>query len=97
MKRRQPGGRSSRIQRPSFLEKALGSDYGKELTGDDRLTKASEYIIRTYRPNLLLVHLIELDGVHHRDGPCTKPAIEVAQREDGMSVASSKRQRPPAS
>jgi predicted AlkP superfamily pyrophosphatase or phosphodiesterase len=68
---------------PGLLEKALGSDYGKELTGDDRLTKASEYIIRTYRPNLLLVHLIELDGVHHRVGPRTKPAIEVTQREDG--------------
>jgi predicted AlkP superfamily pyrophosphatase or phosphodiesterase len=68
---------------PGLLEKALGSDYGKALTGDDRLTTASEYIIRNYRPNLLLVHLIELDGVHHRAGPRTGPAIEVAQREDG--------------
>ena len=68
---------------PGLLEKALGPDDGKKLSIDDRLTTVSEFIIKSYRPNLLLIHLIELDGVHHRNGPRTKPAIEMAQREDG--------------
>jgi predicted AlkP superfamily pyrophosphatase or phosphodiesterase len=68
---------------PSLLEKALGADGSKELSVDDRLTKVSEYIITSHRPNLMLIHLIELDGAHHRNGPRTKPAIEMAEREDG--------------
>ena len=67
---------------PGLLEKALGSDLGKNLSIDDRLTTVSEFIIKSHRPNLLLIHLIELDGVHHRNGPRTKPAIEMAERED---------------
>jgi len=31
----------------------------------------------------LLLHLIELDGAHHRNGPRTKAGIETAEREDG--------------
>jgi predicted AlkP superfamily pyrophosphatase or phosphodiesterase len=68
---------------PGLLEKAFGPD-GKKGSGiDERLTTASEFIIKSYRPNLMLIHLIELDGVHHRTGPRTKAAIEMAQREDG--------------
>jgi predicted AlkP superfamily pyrophosphatase or phosphodiesterase len=29
-----------------------------------------------------LIHLIELDGVQHRNGPGSKPAIEMAEQED---------------
>jgi predicted AlkP superfamily pyrophosphatase or phosphodiesterase len=68
---------------PGLLEKALGPDGDKDLSVDDRLTKVSEHIITSHRPNLMLIHLIELDGAHHRNGPRTKPAIETAEREDG--------------
>jgi predicted AlkP superfamily pyrophosphatase or phosphodiesterase len=65
-----------------LLEKALGPDLGKELTVDERETRVSEFIIKSYRPHLMLIHLIELDGVQHRNGPGSKPAIEMAEQED---------------
>lgn len=68
---------------PGLLEKALGPSLGKDVSVDERLTRVSEHIIKTHRPHLLLLHLIELDGVHHRNGPRTKPALETAEREDG--------------
>lgn len=67
---------------PGLLEKALGPDLKKDSNVDERLTLVTEYVIKNHRPNLLLLHLIELDGVHHRNGPRTKPAIEMAERED---------------
>ncbi len=65
---------------PGLLEKALGPDIGKQLSIDERLTRVSEFIIKSYRPNLLLIHLIELDGVQHRNGPGSKPAIEMTEQ-----------------
>lgn len=67
---------------PGLLEKALGPDLKKDSSVDERQTLVSEYIIKNYRPHLLLLHLIELDGVHHRNGPRTPPAIEMAERQD---------------
>lgn len=75
--------RVAQYSTPGLLEKALGPDGKKESSVDERLTTVSEYIIKTHKPNLLLIHLIELDGTHHRNGPRTKPAIETAEREDG--------------
>ncbi|MEP7337949.1 MAG: ectonucleotide pyrophosphatase/phosphodiesterase, partial [Acidobacteriota bacterium] len=72
---------------PGLLEKAFapqgGYDAMQARSVDERLTTVSEFIIKNHRPNLMLIHLIELDGVHHRNGPRTKPAIETAEREDG--------------
>jgi predicted AlkP superfamily pyrophosphatase or phosphodiesterase len=68
---------------PGLVEKILGPDYGQSRSVDDRLTAVSEYIIKNHRPNLLLVHLIDLDGAHHRNGPRVKPSIETAELEDG--------------
>jgi predicted AlkP superfamily pyrophosphatase or phosphodiesterase len=68
---------------PGLLEKALGPDLSKDQSTDEKLTRVSEYIIKSHKPNLLLIHLIELDGAHHRNGPRTKPGIEMAEREDG--------------
>lgn len=68
---------------PGLLEKALGPDLKPERSTDERFTAVSEFIIKNYRPNLLLLHLIELDGAHHRHGPRTPPGIATAEREDG--------------
>jgi predicted AlkP superfamily pyrophosphatase or phosphodiesterase len=76
-------GWTAKNSTPGLLEKALGPDLKKDSSVDERLTSVSEFIIKNHRPNLLLIHLIELDGVHHRNGPRTKPAIEIAEREDG--------------
>jgi predicted AlkP superfamily pyrophosphatase or phosphodiesterase len=68
---------------PGLLEKALGPDLKKDSSTDERYTTLCEFIIKNHRPNLLLLHLVELDGAHHRNGPRTKPGIETAEREDG--------------
>lgn len=71
---------------PGLLEKAFASHGGYDAMQsrnvDERLTVVSEYIIKNHRPNLMLIHLIELDGTHHRNGPRTKPGLEMAERED---------------
>ena len=67
---------------PGFLEAALGTDKGAGLNTDEKITRLSEYVIKSHKPNLLLVHLIELDGVHHRNGPRTKEGIDEAQKQD---------------
>jgi predicted AlkP superfamily pyrophosphatase or phosphodiesterase len=68
---------------PGLLEEALGPGLKKDSSVDERLTSVGEFIIKNHRPNLLLIHLIELDAAHHRNGPRTKPGIETAEREDG--------------
>jgi predicted AlkP superfamily pyrophosphatase or phosphodiesterase len=74
---------ASKNSTPGLLEKALGPDLKKDSSVDERLTSVSEYVIKNHRPNLLLLHLIELDGAHHSNGPRTKAGIETAEREDG--------------
>jgi predicted AlkP superfamily pyrophosphatase or phosphodiesterase len=74
---------TARHSTPGLLEKALGPGLKADRSVDERLTSVSEFIIKNYRPNLLLLHLIELDGVHHRSGPRTKAALATAEREDG--------------
>jgi len=44
----------------------------RALTGperDDIWTKAACFVIRQYRPHLLLIHLLNTDNIHHRYGP----------------------------
>lgn len=67
---------------PGLLEKALGSDLKEESGIDERVTTASEFVIKTFRPSLMLVHLVELDAAQHRNGPLSGAAMEVAERED---------------
>jgi predicted AlkP superfamily pyrophosphatase or phosphodiesterase len=62
-----------------MVERATG---GRDLKGDELRTTVSEHIIINHKPNVLLIHLVELDGVHHRRGPRTKEAIEAAERQD---------------
>jgi predicted AlkP superfamily pyrophosphatase or phosphodiesterase len=68
---------------PGLLAEALGPDFKADQNVDERVTALSEFVIKSYRPNLLLVHLVELDQIQHRNGPRTKSAIETAEREDG--------------
>jgi predicted AlkP superfamily pyrophosphatase or phosphodiesterase len=69
---------------PGLLEKALGPEAGKQMSEDERRTALSEFIISSYRPNLMLIHLIELDAAHHRSGPRSQQARSVAEREDAL-------------
>ncbi|HXF04795.1 MAG TPA: ectonucleotide pyrophosphatase/phosphodiesterase [Blastocatellia bacterium] len=50
---------------------------------DDLRIEAATFILTRYKPNLMLLHLVELDGVHHRFGPHSKEAYEEAEKQDG--------------
>src|SRR5215813_2398250 len=74
------GKRMVQYSTPGLVQKALE---GNVVKGDEFRTVVSEYIIKSYRPNLMLIHLVELDDSHHRNGPRTPGAIETMEREDG--------------
>jgi predicted AlkP superfamily pyrophosphatase or phosphodiesterase len=48
----------------------------------DRLDMA-QFILRTYQPQLLLVHFTDLDSIEHTKGPGSPPALETLEQIDG--------------
>ncbi len=75
--------RSIQYSTPGLIANAAAG-LSSETTTDGRRTAISEYIINTYRPDLMLIHLVELDSSHHKNGPRTPGALETAEREDGF-------------
>jgi len=76
------GTRTAQYATPGLLAKALADGTGGDDTTDGRRCAISEYIINTYKPNLMLIHVIALDDAHHKNGPRTPAAIAVAERMD---------------
>jgi predicted AlkP superfamily pyrophosphatase or phosphodiesterase len=68
---------------PELAAKLPGLPYGGDTSTDGRRTTVSEYIIKTHKPNLMLIHLIDLDSAHHRYGARSPEGIQTAEREDG--------------
>lgn len=77
------GKRTLQYATPGLLEKALTGGSGGDNSTDGRRTTISEFVINNYKPNLMLIHLVALDDVHHKNGPRTPPAIETTERLDG--------------
>jgi predicted AlkP superfamily pyrophosphatase or phosphodiesterase len=77
------GKRTAQYSTPGLLAKALADGSGGDNTTDGRRCAISEYIINTYKPDLMLIHVIALDDVHHKSGPRTPAAFETAERMDG--------------
>lgn len=50
--------------------------------GDDARTSFAEYIIREKRPNVMLVHLYDLDHFQHDYGPFTTEAFAILEKTD---------------
>lgn len=69
---------------PGLLAKVAPTITPTDTTTDARRTAVSEFIIASYKPNLMLIHLVELDGAHHRYGARSPQALEVAEREDAF-------------
>lgn len=69
---------------PGLIAKAAPTIRQTDTTTDGRRTAVSEFIIANYKPNMMLIHLVELDGAHHRYGPRSAKALEVAEREDAF-------------
>lgn len=63
------------------LENARGMPLDWPQTDRSR-TDIATYLIRTYRPHVLLVHLLELDSALHSAGPGSPRAAETAERLD---------------
>jgi predicted AlkP superfamily pyrophosphatase or phosphodiesterase len=49
---------------------------------DDMRTRMAEYIIREKRPEVMLVHLFDLDHFQHEEGPFTPAAFAVLEKSD---------------
>jgi predicted AlkP superfamily pyrophosphatase or phosphodiesterase len=82
-----PAGERSRkrtlqYSTPGLIDKALAAAAGSDRSTDGRRAAISEYIITNYKPNLMLIHFIELDGAHHENGPRSAAALPVAERID---------------
>lgn len=73
--------RTLQYSTPGLIEKALASG-GTDRSTDGRRAMISEYIIANYKPNLMLIHFIELDGAHHDNGPRSAAALPFAERMD---------------
>jgi predicted AlkP superfamily pyrophosphatase or phosphodiesterase len=67
---------------PGLLQKAFAANPNSDTTTDGRRTTVSEYIIKEYKPQLLLIHLVDLDSAHHKYGPRAPQALQVAERQD---------------
>jgi predicted AlkP superfamily pyrophosphatase or phosphodiesterase len=77
------GKRTTQYSTPGLLERALAGGSGGDSSTDGRRTTIGELVINTYKPNLMLIHLIALDDAHHKNGPRTPAAIETTERLDG--------------
>jgi predicted AlkP superfamily pyrophosphatase or phosphodiesterase len=77
------GKRTAQYSTPGLLAKALEGGSRGDDTTDGRRCAISEYVINTYKPDLMLIHLIALDDAHHKNGPRTPAAVTVAERMDG--------------
>ena len=77
------GKRTAQYATPGLLEKALAGGSGGDNSTDGRRTAISEFIINSYKPNLMLIHLVALDDAHHKNGPRSPEAISVTERLDG--------------
>ena len=70
-------------QPPDLLARILTKySLGKAAGRDVSLTNAARYIIETYKPQLLLVHLVELDDAQHSHGPDSPQARTSAEESD---------------
>ena len=73
------------LSRPRRLldtyEAARGEPLGWPLTDGDRMGLAA-WIFRTYRPQLLLVHIFENDSAHHEFGPGSPQALAALEASD---------------
>ena len=76
--------RTLQYSTPGLYEKALAANASGDQTTDGRRTAIAEYILQTYKPNLLLVHLIALDSAHHTFGPRSPSALKVAEQMDSF-------------
>ena len=65
------------------VEEDRGSPFPYPLTEQER-ADAAVYILKTHRPNLLLLHIFALDSAQHQHGPMTPEANEAVEKSDAV-------------
>lgn len=70
--------------RPADLKDRLAVALPDSADGDDRKTAWSVGIIKAYNPNLVLVHLDDLDHEQHSHGPFSPEAKRTLEKLDGQ-------------
>ncbi len=58
--------------------------FPQEWVNDRTRTLATIYLLRNKRPDLLLVHLVDLDSEEHDEGPFTRNANAILERTDEL-------------
>ena len=57
---------------------------GKGQDRDRMYAQMFNFVIRTHRPNVALLHLVDLDHIEHAKGPQSPEAYEAVKFEDGL-------------
>ena len=65
-------------QRDPSLYRGVNKD-----EGDDMRTRFAEYVVGEKKPELVLVHLFDLDHFEHEAGPFTPEAFAILEKTDG--------------
>lgn len=71
--------------RPADLRERLAVNLPAAADGDDRKSAWTTKIIETYNPNLVLVHLDDLDHEQHAHGPFSPEARRAIEKMDGQA------------
>jgi predicted AlkP superfamily pyrophosphatase or phosphodiesterase len=74
-----PAGLVEELER---RDPSLYSNVNKD-EGDDMRTRFAEYVVAEKRPDLVLVHLFDLDHFEHEAGPFTPEAFAMLEMVDG--------------
>ncbi len=72
---------------PADLVARIGSmfpSFTQEWMDDRTRTQAVVYLLRTVRPDLILLHLVDLDSEQHDNGPFTREAAAVLEYTDDL-------------
>jgi predicted AlkP superfamily pyrophosphatase or phosphodiesterase len=64
------------------FEEAFGSAGTDGLSPDETRVRLAASILAKHRPNLMLIHFVELDIAQHRFGPHTPEALREAEKQD---------------
>lgn len=63
-------------------EIALGKPF--DWPGSDRdRTELTKFVLRTYQPHVMLLHLVDLDGTEHETGPDSDESLATLEQLDG--------------
>lgn len=87
--------RGGAMDLPSIESKSTPADLVKRITGmfpsfpqewmDDRTrTQAVVYLLKMEKPDLILVHLVDLDSEQHENGPFSAPAKAILEYTDEL-------------